>query len=109
MIALNTIADNIKYVYIGWLLLWSLILFILMGRDKRLSKTHRRRIPEATLFFLGCLGGAMGGSIGMQVFHHKTKHLKFSVGFPLIMLLQWGLVIFMLFSNPTRGWFSVHT
>ena len=104
---LQFLADNIKYLYVGWLVLWSLILFLLMGRDKRLSKKHRRRIRESTLFFLGCLGGAMGGSIGMQVFHHKTQHPKFSIGFPLIMLVQWAMAVLMIFSNSPRDWFII--
>lgn len=96
----NYFTENLKFIYVAWLLFWSLILFFMMGRDKRLSKRRARRIPEATLFFLACLGGALGGCIGMQLFRHKTQHPKFYVGFPLIMLVQWALVILLLFANP---------
>lgn len=99
---LNTLIDKVGYFALGWLLLWSLVLFILMGRDKRLARTQQRRIPEATLFFLAVLGGGLGGCFGMQVFRHKTRHLKFIVGFPLIALLQWGLVIYVIFIAPFR-------
>ncbi len=95
----KSFADNIFYFYLGWLLLWSLILFFVMGRDKRLARTHDRRIPEATLFFLAFLGGALGGCLGMRVFRHKTKHAKFVIGFPLIMLAQWGLAIYLIFRD----------
>ena len=102
---LDSLASNIKIIYVAWLLVWSLILFFLMGWDKGRARRHRHRIRESTLFFLGCLGGALGGCIGIQVFRHKTQHPKFSVGLPLIMLFQWALVILMLFSNPAKDWF----
>ena len=47
-------------------------------------------MPEATLFLLAILGGALGGVLGMQIFRHKTKHMHFVLGFPLLLLLQWG-------------------
>ena len=77
----------------------SIILFIVMGRDKALSKTHKRRVPEATLFTLALLGGALGGVLGMQIFRHKTKHTKFVLGFPALMLLQWTLLILFWLPN----------
>ena len=99
----NAFTENLKFIYVIWLLIWSLVLFFMMGRDKRLSKLRRRRVPEATLFFLACLGGALGGCIGMQLFRHKTQHPKFSVGFPLIMLVQWALVILLVFADPAAA------
>ena len=99
---LPTLTDGVGYFALGWLLLWSLVLFVLMGRDKHLAKAHDRRIPEATLFFLAFLGGGLGGCFGMQVFRHKTRHLQFIIGFPLITLLQWGLVIYLVFIAPFR-------
>ena len=77
----------------------SLILFLVMGKDKALSKTHKRRVPEATLFILALLGGALGGVLGMQIFRHKTKHNKFVLGFPALMLLQWALLILFWLPN----------
>ena len=80
-------------------LVMSLILFFVMGRDKALSKTHKRRVPEATLFALALLGGALGGVLGMQIFRHKTKHTAFVLGFPAIMLIQWALLILFWLPN----------
>ena len=77
----------------------SIILFLVMGRDKALSKTHKRRVPEATLFLLAVLGGALGGVLGMQIFRHKTKHNKFVLGFPALMLVQWALLLLLWLPN----------
>ena len=60
-----------------WLALMSLVLFALMGADKRRARTGAWRVPEKTLFLLALLGGALGGMLGMRAFRHKTKHWYF--------------------------------
>ena len=66
----------------------SAVLFLTMGADKSRAKSHCRRIPEARLFLLALLGGAVGGTLGMWVFRHKTRHLYFAVFFPLLAAIQ---------------------
>ncbi|MFB0920851.1 MAG: DUF1294 domain-containing protein, partial [Oscillospiraceae bacterium] len=41
--------------------------------------------------------GSLGGIIGMYAFRHKTRHRKFSVGFPAILIVQivLGILIYM--------------
>ena len=77
----------------AWCLLWSIAAFIAMGEDKRKAKKGRWRVPEATLFLLALLGGALGATLGMHLFHHKTKHWYFRWGLPLILLVQIALVV----------------
>ena len=62
--------------------------FLLMGWDKRCARKGRRRIPERTLFAAAFLGGSVGALAGMYVIRHKTKHLSFVIGIPLILILQ---------------------
>ena len=66
----------------------SAVLFLTMGADKSRAKSHCRRIPEARLFLLALLGGAVGGTLGMWVFRHKTRHWYFAFGFPLLAAIQ---------------------
>ncbi|MCR4956647.1 MAG: DUF1294 domain-containing protein [Lachnospiraceae bacterium] len=68
------------------------ISFILMGVDKKKAIKGEYRIPEKTLFLFPVLGGAIGGTLGMCFFHHKTKHYYFRIGFPLL-VLAWGYCI----------------
>ena len=96
---MKNMTQSIPFLLIAVFVLMSIILFLVMGRDKALSKTRRRRVPEATLFLLAVLGGALGGVLGMQIFRHKTQHMKFMIGFPLIALIQWGVVILMFLSD----------
>ncbi len=93
---MNEIISYLPYILLGWLLLISLILFLTMGRDKRLSRSHGYRVREHTLMLLAVIGGALGGVLGMQIFHHKTQKPKFYITFPLLALVQWGIVIFLL-------------
>ena len=79
----------------AWLLLWSVIAFIAMGADKRKAQKGKWRVPEATLFLFALLGGGLGATLGMHVFHHKTKHWYFRWGLPLILLVQLALVVWL--------------
>ena len=66
----------------------NIIGFALMGNDKRRARKNAFRIPEATLFAFSVIGGSIGTLIGMYTFRHKTKHLTFKIGIPLIIFLQ---------------------
>lgn len=73
----------------------SLITFAMMGIDKHRAKAGKWRIRERTLFIAAFCLGAIGGTAGMRVFHHKTKHWYFKVFFPLLAVLQAVLVIWV--------------
>ena len=66
----------------------NLAAFVLMGVDKRRAKRGAWRISERALFLPALLGGALGGTLGMRVFRHKTKHWYFRWGLPAILVLQ---------------------
>ena len=74
--------------YLLWLCVMSVITFFVMGSDKLRAKQGARRVPEARLFLLALLGGGVGGLLGMYAFRHKTRHLQFVIGFPLIAAAQ---------------------
>ena len=74
------------------LLVMNVLSFSLMGADKRRARGGARRVPEKRLFLLALLGGAFGGWLGMYVFHHKTKHWYFKLGFPAIAIAQLVLI-----------------
>ncbi len=73
----------------------NILLCALMGTDKLLAKMQKRRIPEKTLFALAILGGALGGTVGMYSFHHKTLHKAFAIGFPLLTIVQIAAVAYL--------------
>ena len=79
---------SVARFYLLWLCVMSLVTFLVMGSDKRRAKRGARRVPEARLFLLALLGGGVGGFLGMYAFRHKTRHLHFVIGFPLIAAVQ---------------------
>ena len=85
-----------KFIFI-YVFFTNLLLFILMGLDKRKAKLNHWRISEKTLFSLALMGGSIGGILGIYTFRHKTKHLKFTLGFPIVFLFQ--LISIFLFLN----------
>ena len=62
--------------------------FALMLIDKWKAKKNRWRIPEATLMTVAALGGSIGSLLVMYTIRHKTQHLKFTLGIPLILAVQ---------------------
>ena len=62
--------------------------FTFMLVDKRRAQKNRWRIPEATLMGIAAIGGSMGSLAGMYLFRHKTRHPKFTIGIPVILILQ---------------------
>ena len=76
-----------KYL-LGYLLGVNLALFALMGVDKYKAKHDRWRVRESTLFVCAVIGGSVGGILGMRMFHHKTLHTAFRLGFPAVLAVQ---------------------
>lgn len=66
----------------------NVLAFLMYGLDKMKAKKDKWRIPEKTLIMVAVIGGSVGAFLGMQTFRHKTKHLKFTIGVPVIFVLQ---------------------
>lgn len=79
-----------------YVLVINLIAFLAMGMDKWKAKRDAWRIPEQTLMSLVLLGGGIGGIAGMYTFRHKTKKARFFVGFPVILIVEIAIVIYLL-------------
>lgn len=71
-----------------YLVVMNLAGLLAMGIDKRRAVKRQYRIPEKTLFGISIAGGSIGAWAGMYLFHHKTKHLQFVIGIPVILFLQ---------------------
>lgn len=89
--------DWILY-FIIYLVVINIVTFLVMGLDKWKAKRGSWRVQESALFTFVLFGGGVGGILGMIYFHHKTKKLKFQIGFPLITILEIGFLIYF-FTN----------
>ena len=89
--------DLFKYIAV-WLSLFSLnvVGFVLMGIDKSYAQRHHYRVSEKLLLSLAVLGGGIGIWIGMVYFKHKTRKTLFVLGVPLVLILEYSGLIFIL-------------
>ena len=83
-----------KYL-LYYLILINTVSFASMGIDKLKAAKGRWRISEKALFLLAAAGGSIGSIAGMFTFRHKTKHLSFLVGLPVILVLQCAAAFFI--------------
>jgi uncharacterized membrane protein YsdA (DUF1294 family) len=88
----------IEKILIVYLLIVNIVALLLYGIDKWKAKHDMWRIPEATLLIIAAVGGSIGALAAMQLFHHKTKHKKFYIGVPVIIILQIALCITIYFN-----------
>lgn len=72
----------------------NLLTFLIMYIDKKKAKKGKWRIKESTLFILVLLGGGIGGIAGMYIFRHKTKKMRFVIGFPAILIFEIFVIIY---------------
>ena len=80
----------ITIIALAYIAIISLISIIVCVYDKGISKKNRveLRIPEAVLLLFSALGGSVAMFVTMLLIRHKTKHVKFMLGIPIIMILQ---------------------
>lgn len=78
----------------GLIVFWNIIVFALYGYDKISAIKGTWRISERTLILAAFLMGGFGAFLGMQIFRHKTKKLKFNISVPLAMLLNIAVIYY---------------
>lgn len=82
-----------EYFFI-YILCISLVTAIITAYDKRAAKKYpKNRIPENVLLMLAIAGGSIAELLTMLKIRHKTKHKKFMIGLPVIIVLQMVAVI----------------
>ena len=79
-----------------YLLIINLIAFVCMCMDKQLARHKKNRMSEKFLFFIAIIGGTFGSILGMYAFRHKTKHVSFVIGMPIIFVFQLIIGYFLL-------------
>lgn len=83
---------------LAYVLIVSLVAVCVTVYDKWAAKKRpKERTRESTLLLLSALGGSVAMLLTMLAIRHKTKHIKFMLGIPLIIVLQIALIAAMLF------------
>lgn len=86
-------------VFLAYLAAVSLAAVIMTVRDKSAAKRHKRRVPEKTLFGAAALGGSAAMLVTMVAIRHKTKHKRFMIGLPIIILVQTAASLIIYYSQ----------
>ena len=84
-------------IVIAILLLINIASFALYGSDKVRASRHKERIPERVLLGIALLGGSLGAGLGMWIFRHKTRHMRFVVLVPLLVAVHLYIVYLLVF------------
>lgn len=83
--------------YVVYMIIMNLLAFVLMGLDKYRAMNGQWRIPEVTLLGLNFFGGCAGGFLAMHLFRHKTRHARFFVGIPVMLVMH--VVVYLIVSE----------
>lgn len=86
---------DIHFAAFVYLFLINLSASVVFGWDKLCAKRGCWRVPEKILLLLAFLGGSVGAMAAMALFRHKTRHLKFIYGVPLIFVLQIAALVYL--------------
>lgn len=94
-----TIGKIIFTIYISYIIIMSVISFVIYKVDKVKAENKKWRIKESTLLGFGFFGGAAGALTAMKLFRHKTKHWYFWAINIFGLILHIGLAIFIIFKS----------
>ncbi len=86
-------------LFLAWWVLISLIAVIVTVADKRAARFHRRRVPEATLLWIGFFGGAAAMLFTMTRIRHKTRKRKFMIGLPCMIFVHIAVALLLWLYN----------
>lgn len=82
-------------IFSCYLLIVNALAFSLMLMDKKKAKNRQRRIPERVLLRICAIGGSIGGLMGMYLLRHKTKHPRFALGIPAMLMIHAVILFFV--------------
>ncbi|HZK38519.1 MAG TPA: DUF1294 domain-containing protein [Clostridia bacterium] len=83
-----------------WLTAVSAFAALLTLYDKRAARRGARRIRERTLLLVCVFGGSVAMLATMRIIRHKTKHAKFMVGIPVIIVGQTAIGVLVWWRLP---------
>ena len=82
-----------KDILIVCYVLWNLAVLLIYGLDKRRAVREKWRIRERTLLICAFAMGGLGALLGMELFRHKTQHIKFKILVPLALVCNAAAVL----------------
>lgn len=81
---------------VAYLITINALSFALMIADKYRARKNLWRVPEKVLLGVALLGGSLGATAGMYAARHKTKHVIFAIGLPLMLIVHVLIILAIL-------------
>lgn len=101
LLALAAVASALlPHPLVMWLLLISVLTFVIYGGDKMAARKGWRRVPESTLLVLGLVGAWPGAVVGQQLFRHKTQKQPFKHYFFITILMNIAALVALYWCYP---------
>jgi predicted MPP superfamily phosphohydrolase len=100
---------TVSYFPLIYIATVSLFAVILTFRDKKAARKSARRVKERTLITVSIFGGSVAMILTMLAVRHKTRHKKFMVGIPLIIIVQAAIIVFVLNSSLSVSRYNIET
>ena len=96
-------------IFFAYIIVVSICSIIVCIYDKKISKRNnvKLRIPEKSLFIWSAVGGSVAMYITMKLMRHKTKHVSFMVGIPVIFVLQVALMVALIYFGILPSLFGI--
>ena len=83
-------------IILVWFAAISLVAVIITAADKIKARRGAYRISEAALMWISALGGSVAMLVTMLTIRHKTRHIKFMLGIPIIILFQIIVAVYLI-------------
>ena len=85
--------DNVTLFFAVYFAAISIVSAVLCLYDKSQSKRGGRRIRESALLWISFFGGAAVMYVVMKKIRHKTRHKRFMIGLPLMILFHIAVAV----------------
>lgn len=93
--------SNLVTVLLLHILIWNPCVLFQYGMDKYRARLGLWRVSERTLLLSAFALGGIGAMLGMLLFRHKTRHLRFRILVPLAFLLTGAALVGLIYFNQT--------
>ena len=96
-------------IFFAYIIVVSICSIVVCIYDKKISKRNnvKLRIPEKSLFIWSAVGGSVAMYVTMKLMRHKTKHVSFMVGIPVIFVLQVALMVALIYFGILPSLFGI--
>lgn len=85
----------IELILLGYVILINIVTFAYFAVDKYNAVHKLTRISQDKLMAFAIAGSSIGALLAMVILRHKTRHVLFTLGIPLILITEVAILYFL--------------